>query len=95
MPTTQFPLKIFISLKQSAGGAGNRLVVAGSFIPLLMVFLYWLYKRLTRKTALIPLKSIWLSQTYPALDNYTKLREVSMLIRRVAISVAPRTERRV
>jgi len=94
MPTTQLPLKD-IHLPQAIGwwppAIGWWLLVV--FIPLLMVFLYWSYKRLTRKTAINTAKNNLAAIKHnPALDNYTKLREVSMLIRRVAISVAPRTE---
>ena len=94
MPTTQRPLKD-IHLPQAIGwwppAIGWWLLVV--FIPLLMVFLYWSYKRLTRKTAINTAKNNLAAIKHnPALDNYTKLREVSMLIRRVAISVAPRTE---
>ena len=94
MPTTQLPLKD-IHLPQAIGwwppAIGWWLLVI--FIPLLIVCLYWFYKRLTRKTAINTAKNnLAAIKKNSALDNYTKLREVSMLIRRVAISVAPRTE---
>ena len=94
MPTTQLPLKD-IHLPEAIGwwppAIGWWLLAV--FIPLLMVFLFWFYKRLTRKTAINTAKNNLAAIKHnPALDNYTKLREVSMLIRRVAISVAPRTE---
>ena len=94
MPTTQLPLKD-IHLPEAIGwwppAIGWWLLAV--FIPLLMVFLYWLYKRLTRKTAIkTAKKNLAAIKHNPALDNSKKLRELSMLIRRVAISVSPRTE---
>jgi hypothetical protein len=62
-------------------------------IPLLIAFLYWLYKRLTSRTAIKAAKNnLAAIKQNPALNNNQKLRELSMLIRRVAISVNPRTE---
>jgi hypothetical protein len=60
-------------------------------IPLLIVLLAWLYKRLTRKTAIKTASKI-LAQIKQdtARDNLRKLCDLSMLIRRVAISVSPR-----
>ena len=62
-------------------------------IPALIVFLYWGYKRLTRKTAInTAKKNLAAIKLNPELDNARKLRELSMLLRRVAISITPRTE---
>ena len=62
-------------------------------IPILIVFSYWLYKRLTRKTALKTAKNALSAIKLNAeLDNTQKLRELSILLRRVAVSLAPRTE---
>jgi hypothetical protein len=62
-------------------------------MPLLIVFLYCLYKRLTRKTAIKTAKNhLAAIKQNPALDNSKKLHELSMLIRRAAITVNPRTE---
>jgi hypothetical protein len=60
-------------------------------IPLLIVLLVWLYKRLTRKTA-IKTANKMLAQIKQdtARDNLRKLCDLSMLIRRVAISVLQR-----
>jgi hypothetical protein len=60
--------------------------------PLLTGFLYWLYKRLTRKTALKTAKKVLaaIKQDH-AMDNLAKLSEISILLRRVAISLAPRS----
>nr|WP_036252941.1 DUF4381 domain-containing protein [Methylobacter sp. BBA5.1] len=62
-------------------------------LPLLIFLLVWLYKRLTRKTAVKTAKKM-LAQIKqdPTLDNHSKVVELSVLIRRVAISVAPRTQ---
>ena len=94
MPTTQLPLKD-IHLPEAIGwwppAIGWWLLAV--LIPLLIVFLYWFYKRLTRKTAIkTAKKNLAAIKQNPALDNNQKLRELSMLIRRVAISVNPRTE---
>jgi membrane protein implicated in regulation of membrane protease activity len=61
--------------------------------PLLIFLLIWLYKRLTRKTAIKTAKKI-LAQIKQdkTLDNHGKLVELSVLVRRVAISVAPREQ---
>ncbi|EGW23092.1 DUF4381 domain-containing protein [Methylobacter tundripaludum] len=62
-------------------------------IPLLIILLVWFYKRLTRKTALKTAKKM-LAQIKQgaARDNLQKLGELSVLVRRVAISVSPRTK---
>ncbi len=61
-------------------------------VPLLIIFLIWVYKRLTRKTALKTAKKI-LAQIKQdeSQDNLQKLCDLSVLIRRVAISVSPTT----
>ena len=94
MQPTQLPLKD-IHLPEAIGwwppAIGWWLVVI--LILLLIVFLYWLYKRLTRKTAIkAAKKNLNAIKHNPALDNNAKLRELSMLVRRVAVSVNPRTE---
>ena len=62
-------------------------------IPALIVVLYWCYKRLTRKTAInTAKKNLTAIKNNAALDNTQKLRALSMLLRRVAISVNPRTD---
>ncbi|MDD2658829.1 MAG: DUF4381 domain-containing protein [Methylococcales bacterium] len=94
MPTTQLPLKD-IHIPEAIGwwppAIGWWLLAI--LIPALIVLLYWLFKFLTRKTAIKAAKKNLddIKQNY-ALDNITKLRELSMLIRRVSISVNPRTE---
>ena len=94
MPTTQLPLKD-IHLPEAIGwwppAIGWWLLAV--FIPLVIAFLYWLYKHLTSKTAIkTAKKNLAAIKHNPELDNNQKLRELSMLIRRVAISVTPRTE---
>ncbi len=62
-------------------------------IPTFLVFSYWLYKRLTRKTSLKTAKKALLAiKLNVELDNTQKLRELSILLRRVAVSLAPRAE---
>jgi hypothetical protein len=94
MSSTQLPLKD-IHLPEAIGwwppAIGWWLLAV--FIPLLIVLFYWFYKRLTRKTAIkAAKKNLAAIKENTALDNTQKLRELSKLIRRVAISITPRTE---
>ena len=94
MSTTQLPLKD-IHLPETIGwwppAIGWWLLAV--LIPLSLAFLYWLYKRLTRKTAIkAAKKNLAAIKQNSSLDSNKKLHELSMLIRRVAISVNPRTE---
>ncbi len=94
MPTTQLHLKD-IHLPEAVGwwppAIGWWLLAV--LIPLFMVSLYWFYKRLTRKTAIkTARKNLELIKEDTDPDNSRKLRELSMLIRRVAISINPRSE---
>lgn len=60
-------------------------------IPLLIILLVWLYKRLTRKTAIKTSRKILVQIKQDATrDNLQKLCDLSVLIRRVAISISPR-----
>lgn len=62
-------------------------------LPLLFVGVRWLYKILTRKTAIKSAKRNLASiKEDKESDDLRKLSEISMLIRRVAISIAPRSE---
>jgi membrane protein implicated in regulation of membrane protease activity len=62
-------------------------------VPSLIVLLVWLYKRLTRKTAVKTAKKLLARiKQDSTLDNRGKVTELSILIRRVAISVAPRSQ---
>ncbi|MFA5017596.1 MAG: DUF4381 domain-containing protein [Methylobacter sp.] len=62
-------------------------------IPLLIILLVWFYKRLTRKTALKTAKKMLARiKQDAARDNLQKLGELSVLVRRVAISVSPRAK---
>jgi hypothetical protein len=94
MPTAQLPLKDIHS-PEAIGwwppAIGWWLLVV--LIALLIVFLYWFYKRLTRKSAIrAAKKNLAIIKENPALDNNQKLRELSILVRRVAISLSPRSE---
>ena len=94
MPTTQLPLKD-IHLPDTISwwppAIGWWLIII--LMPLLIVFLYWFYKRLTRKTAInTAIKRLAVIKECSSLDNEMKLRELSMLIRRVAISLQQRDE---
>ena len=62
-------------------------------ISLLIAFTVWFYRRLTRKTAVKTAKKLLLNiKQDKTLDELQKLRQLSALIRRVAISVAPRAQ---
>lgn len=62
-------------------------------IPLLCVFIFWLCKRITRKTAVKTAKKLLLQIKHDTnLEDKYKLVELSELIRRVAISISPRKE---
>ena len=94
MQPTQLPLKD-IHLPEAIGwwppAIGWWLLAV--LIPLSITLMYWFYKRLTRKTAIKTAKqSLAAIKDNTALDNNQKLRELSMLIRRVAITVNPRAE---
>jgi hypothetical protein len=61
--------------------------------PLLLGFLYWLYKRLTRKTALKTARKLFkVLKNDPMLDDRTKIAELSALLRRVAVSIDTRSQ---
>ncbi len=92
MQPTQLPLKD-IHLPDSIGwwppAIGWWLLAIS--VPIVLVFLYWLYKHLTRKTAFkTAKKTLAMIKHYGAEENDKKLRELSILIRRVAISTSPR-----
>lgn len=62
-------------------------------IPLLIIFLVWFYKRLTRKTALKTANKILAQIKQDATrDNLSVVCDLSVLVRRVAISVSPRAK---
>jgi hypothetical protein len=93
MPPTQLPLKdlhLPEAISWFPPAIGWWLIVL--LLPLVIALCYWLYQRLTRKTALKTAKQqLMLIKTSP-LDNQQKLVELSALLRRVAISIAPRSE---
>jgi cbb3-type cytochrome oxidase subunit 3 len=62
-------------------------------IPLSVALMFWLYKRITRKTAIKAAKKLLLQiKQDQQCDNSQKLKDLSALIRRVAISTNPRNE---
>jgi len=62
-------------------------------IPLLCFLIIWLYKRITRKTAVKTAKKLLIKlKQDDSLDDKAKLDQLSVLIRRVAISVSPRKQ---
>jgi hypothetical protein len=62
-------------------------------IPLMIILLVWLYKKLTRKTAIKTANNILAEiKQDQTRDNLQKLSDLSMLVRRVAISVSPRAK---
>ncbi|MCX7066634.1 MAG: DUF4381 domain-containing protein [Methylococcales bacterium] len=93
MQPTQLPLKN-LHLPDAIGwfppALGWWLLVV--LIPLLLMFLYWCYQRLTRKTSLKTAKKILNTIKNSTANNSEKLVELSALLRRVAISVAPRAQ---
>ncbi len=67
--------------------------ILAALIPLLIVFSIWLYKRLTRKTAIKTANKILAQIKQDATrDNLSVICDLSVLVRRVAISVSPRTK---
>ena len=62
-------------------------------IPLLCVLIAWIYRRITRKTAIKMAKKMLIAITKDhTLDDKDKLIELSALIRRVVVSTSPRHE---
>jgi uncharacterized protein DUF4381 len=62
-------------------------------IPLSLYFCWWLYKRLTRKTAVKKAKTLLaVIKNDQGADDLQKLQQLSQLLRRVAISIAPRQQ---
>jgi hypothetical protein len=93
MQPTQLPLKD-LHLPEMIGwfppAFGWWLVVV--LIPLSLWFLYGCYQRLTRKTSLKTAKRLLNTLKNSTVSNSEKLTELSALLRRVAISVAPRAQ---
>lgn len=94
MQATELPLKD-IHLPEAIGWwppAVGWWILAVS-IPLLVILLVWLYKKLTRKTAIKTANKLLAQiKTDPTRDNFQKLCDLSVLIRRVAISTSPRAK---
>lgn len=67
--------------------------VLAVLIPLFCWFVFWLYKRVTRKTPVKTAKNLLLVlKQDDVLADKDKLIVISKLIRRVSISLSPRTE---
>lgn len=64
-----------------------------ALIPLLCFFVFWLYKKITRQTAVKSAKKLLavIRQDNDS-DDLHKLLQLSELLRRVAVSVAPRAQ---
>lgn len=94
MNAAQLPLKD-IHLPQAVGwwppAPGWWLLAL--LIPLAMLLLFWLYKTLTRKTAVKAAKKMLLDiQQNSEQTDFEKLCAISELLRRTAISCYPRAE---
>ncbi len=94
MPATGLPLKD-IHLPATIGWwppAVGWWILAALILGLLALSI-WTYKRLTRKTTLKTAKKLLHTLKHDqAQDNFQKLGEVSILMRRVAMSLYPRAE---
>jgi cbb3-type cytochrome oxidase subunit 3 len=93
MPPTELPLKdlhLPDPINWFPPAIGWWLVIV--LIPVIIALSYWLYRRLTRKTALKSAKILLITIKNNRMDNAQKLAELSALLRRVAISVAPRAQ---
>ncbi len=94
MPPTELPLKD-LHLPDTIGWWPPALGwwLLAILLPLALVLIVVLYRRLTRKTAVKTAKmSLLQLKQNSALDEQQKLCELSTLLRRVAISVNPRTQ---
>ena len=94
MTPNQLPLKD-IHLPESVGWWPPAIGwwILAFLVPLLIVLGIWLFKRITRKTALKTAKAILNSiKQDENLDDYQKVCQLSVLIRRTAISCFPRSE---
>lgn len=91
MQPTELPLKD-IHLPQAIGWFPPALGwwLLAIILPLLILFLVKYYQRLTRQTALKTAKKQLAEISTRSADNTEKLRELSVLLRRVAITLVPR-----
>jgi hypothetical protein len=98
MPTTSLPLRdIHIPAAISWWPPAIGWWLLALLIPVLLVMVYRLFKRITRKNAVkkalqIARKNLDSIEADTTMGSMQKLCELSILIRRVAISVAPRSE---
>jgi cbb3-type cytochrome oxidase subunit 3 len=94
MGSTQLPLRD-IHLPEAIGWWPPALGwwLLAVMVPLSIAFGYWLYKRITRKTAIKAAKILLLQIRQDKVhDNCQKLQDISALIRRTAISASGRNE---
>ncbi len=94
MPPTQLDLKD-IHLPETISWWPPALGwwILAVLIPLLILMLVKIYQHLTRKTAIKTAKKILANlKQDSSKDNFQKLRELSVLLRRVAISVSPKRD---
>jgi len=94
MPAVNLPLRD-IHLPEAISGWPPAMGwwVLAVLIPLTLGILYWVYKTLTRKTAIkAARKALAAIKQDTDQDKLRKLTEISMLMRRIAVSLAPRTE---
>ena len=92
MESTQLPLRD-IHLPEAIGWWPPALGwwLLAILVPLLIALVVWLFKRITRKTAIKAAKKILLQiKQDQQRDNSQKLKDLSALIRRVAISTTTR-----
>ena len=93
MPPTDLPLKdlhLPDPINWFPPAIGWWLVIV--LIPVLIGLSYWFYRHLTRQTALKSAKILLKTIKTSPMDNAQKLAELSALLRRVAMSIAPRAE---
>jgi len=94
MPVTDLPLRD-IHIPEAIGWWPPAIGwwVLSILIPLLLGFSVWLYKRLTRLTALKTARKLLKAlRNDTSLDDLAKIAELSALLRRVAISTDNRAE---
>ncbi len=94
MQPTQLPLKD-IHVPDAIGwwppAIGWWLIAV--LIPLLFGFGYWFYKRTTRKTAIKTAQAMLAElKINTNQNNHEKLRQISVLMRRFAVTVSPRQQ---
>ncbi len=61
-------------------------------LPLLIFLFYWLFKRITRKTAVKTAKKLLKDLKHQSIDDQDKLQALSKILRRLAMSQASRDQ---